>query len=40
MEHILDLISSYVSEAFEIAGYDRSLGKVTVSNRQIGREHV
>jgi arginyl-tRNA synthetase len=33
MEHILDLISSYVSEAFEIAGYDRSLGKVTVSNR-------
>ncbi|MDD6439769.1 MAG: arginine--tRNA ligase [Lachnospiraceae bacterium] len=33
MEHILDLISSYVAEAFEIAGYDRSLGKVTVSNR-------
>ena len=33
MEHILDLISSYVAEAFEIAGYDRSLGRVTVSNR-------
>jgi len=33
MEHILDLISSYVEEAFETAGYDRKLGKVTVSNR-------
>lgn len=33
MEHILDLIGNYVAEAFESAGYDRSLGKVTVSNR-------
>ncbi len=33
MEQILDLIGNYVSEAFETAGYDRELGKVTVSNR-------
>ncbi len=33
MEQILDVISNYVSEAFESAGYDRELGKVTVSNR-------
>ena len=33
MEQILDIIGSYVAEAFESAGYDRSLGKVTVSNR-------
>lgn len=33
MEQILDLIGNYVSEAFEMAGYDRELGKVTVSNR-------
>ena len=33
MEQILDLIGNYVSEAFEMAGYDRELGRVTVSNR-------
>lgn len=33
MEQILDLIGSYVEEAFESAGYDRKLGKVTISNR-------
>ena len=33
MEQILDLIGNYVSEAFELAGYDRELGKVTLSNR-------
>lgn len=33
MEHILDLIGNYMAEAFETAGYDRSLGRVTVSNR-------
>ncbi len=33
MEQILDLIGNYVSEAFEMAGYDKELGKVTVSNR-------
>lgn len=33
MQQILDLISNYTAEAFESAGYDRSLGKVTVSNR-------
>ncbi len=33
MEQILDLIGTYVAEAFETAGYDRALGKVTVSNR-------
>ncbi len=33
MEHILDLIGDYVGEAFETAGFDRKLGKVTVSSR-------
>ncbi len=33
MQQVLDLIGSYVGEAFETAGYDRTLGKVTVSNR-------
>ena len=33
MEQILELLGNYVSEAFETAGYDRNLGKVTVSNR-------
>ena len=33
MEQILDLISSYAGEAFESAGYDGKLGKVTLSNR-------
>ena len=33
MEQILDLIGKYVSEAFESAGYDGELGKVTLSNR-------
>lgn len=30
---MIDLISNYVAEAFEMAGYDKDLGKVTVSNR-------
>ncbi len=33
MNKILDLISKEVSAAFEKAGYDANLGKVTVSNR-------
>ena len=33
MEQILELLGNYVSEAFETAGYDRDLGKVTLSNR-------
>ena len=33
MEQILDIIGSYVAEAFETAGYDAKLGKVTISNR-------
>ena len=33
MEQILDLLGNYVSEAFEMAGYDKDLGKVTISNR-------
>ena len=33
MEKIIDLISNRVSRAFEAAGYDASLGQVTVSNR-------
>ena len=33
MEFITDIISKEVSEAFERAGYDPALGKVTVSNR-------
>ena len=33
MEQILDLIGSYVADAFETAGYDSALGKVTISNR-------
>ena len=33
MEKILDLISATVSQAFEAAGYDGALGRVTVSNR-------
>ncbi len=33
MEKILDLISKEVRAAFAAAGYDESLGKVTVSNR-------
>ena len=33
MEQILDLISNYVAEAFETAGYDPELGKVKVSDR-------
>ena len=33
MKQMLDVIGEYVSDAFESAGYDRSLGKVTVSNR-------
>ena len=33
MEKFLDLISDEMKQAFEAAGYDRELGKVTVSNR-------
>ena len=33
MEKVLELISKEVSDAFEAAGYDRELGKVTISNR-------
>ncbi|HIS63792.1 MAG TPA: arginine--tRNA ligase [Candidatus Avoscillospira avistercoris] len=33
MEKLLDLISATVSGAFAAAGYDRALGRVTVSNR-------
>ncbi len=33
MQKFLDLISEEVKQAFEAAGYDRELGKVTVSNR-------
>ena len=33
MEQILDLLGNYVSEAFELAGYEKDLGKVTISNR-------
>ena len=33
MEKVLDLISKEVSDAFEAAGYDRSLGKCGISNR-------
>ncbi len=33
MEKVLELISKEVSDAFEAAGYDSSLGKVTISNR-------
>ena len=33
MEQILDLLGNYVAEAFDLAGYDKDLGKVTISNR-------
>lgn len=33
MKKILDLISDEMKKAFEEAGYDRELGKVTISNR-------
>ena len=33
MEKILEVISKEVSAAFEAAGYDAELGKVTLSNR-------
>ena len=33
MEKILDLISQKMGDAFEAAGFDRSYGRVTVSNR-------
>ena len=33
MEKILDIISRKMEDAFESAGYDRSFGRVTVSNR-------
>ncbi len=33
MKKFLDLISEEMKDAFEAAGYDRELGKVTVSNR-------
>ena len=33
MNKILDVISEEVKKAFETAGYDRELGRVTLSNR-------
>lgn len=33
MQKILDLISEEMKRAFEAAGYDAELGKVTLSNR-------
>ena len=33
MEKVLELISTVVGDAFEAAGYDRELGRVTISNR-------
>ena len=33
MEQILDIITEKMQAAFEEAGYDRSYGRVTVSNR-------
>ena len=33
MKKFLDLISEEMKQAFEAAGYDRELGKVTLSNR-------
>ena len=33
MEKVLDLISGKMAAAFEAAGYDRTYGRVTVSNR-------
>lgn len=33
MKKILDLISEEMQQAFEVAGYDSNLGKVTLSNR-------
>ena len=33
MEKFLNLISAEMAGAFEVAGYDGELGKVTVSNR-------
>lgn len=33
LEKVLELISKEVGDAFEAAGYDRELGKVTISNR-------
>ena len=33
MKKILDLLSEEIGQAFDAAGYDPALGKVTVSNR-------
>ena len=33
MQKLLDLISEEMMKAFEAAGYDAALGKVTLSNR-------
>ncbi len=33
LEKIIEIITKEVSDAFEAAGYDRELGKVTISNR-------
>ena len=33
MKKILDLISEEVMQAFEAAGYEKELGKVSISNR-------
>ena len=33
MQILVDLISQQVADAFEAAGFDRSFGKATLSNR-------
>ena len=33
LEKVLELITKEVGDAFEAAGYDRELGRVTISNR-------
>ena len=33
MQNILDILSEKLGAAFEKAGYDKNLGKVTISNR-------
>lgn len=33
MKKILDIISEEIGKAFENAGYEKTLGKVTLSNR-------
>ena len=40
MKKILDLISDEMMQAFEQAGYDRALGRVTLSRRPGWRKTV